>query len=58
MYATTRNTDIMVFMLSDLDITFDCEKPYVFAIVYGLSPENLRIETVRMMREIQETENV
>lgn len=49
----------MVFMLSDLDRTFDCEKPDVFAIAYGLSPENLRVKTVRMMlREIQETENV
>lgn len=39
MYATTRPTDIMVFMLSDLDRTFDCEKPYVFAIAYGLCPD-------------------
>ncbi|CAG2204895.1 unnamed protein product [Mytilus edulis] len=36
-------------MLSDLDRTFDPQKPYVYPVAYGYSSKTLKVETVRNM---------
>ncbi|CAG2212896.1 unnamed protein product [Mytilus edulis] len=46
-----RPSDVMVFMLSDLDRTYAIDKPYVFPVAYGLSPKHLKADTVRQMLE-------
>ncbi|CAG2249899.1 unnamed protein product [Mytilus edulis] len=46
---TERPSDIIVFMLSDLDRTFDPQKPYVYPVAYGYSSKTLKVETVRNM---------
>ncbi|CAG2228709.1 unnamed protein product [Mytilus edulis] len=46
---TERLSDIIVFMLSDLDRTFDPQKPYVYPVAYGYSSKTLKVETVRNM---------
>ena len=49
--TSPQGTDIIVFMLSDLDRTYDINQPYVFPIAYGISPKNIKTDTVRQMLE-------